>query len=50
VLLIPFLLRLLRTPRAVREDRGDLREDDAARRMVEAEDELEEIEEEEEEG
>lgn len=45
---LALLARLLRTARAVREDRGDPREDDYPRRAAEVEDELEEIEDEEE--
>ena len=46
---IAFLAALLKRPRAVREDRGDPQEDDAPRRMREAEDDLDDIEDEEEE-
>lgn len=46
---IALLARLLRTRRAVEEDRGDLQADSAARRSVELDDELDDIEEDEEE-
>jgi len=46
---LAFLAGLLRRARAVREDRGDPREDDAPRRAADAEEELDEIEDEEEE-
>ena len=44
---LAFLARLLRAARAVREDRGDPREDDAPRRAHDEEDELEQDSEEE---
>jgi len=47
--LLPFLARLLRTARAVREDRGDLDEDDVAVHAGTVDDELDDIEDEEEE-
>ncbi len=47
---LAFLAGFLKRARAVREDRGDSREDDAARRSEEIEDDLDDIEDEEEEG
>jgi len=47
---LAFLAGLLKRARAVREDRGDPREDDYARRSRELDEEIEEIEDEEEEG
>ena len=47
---LAFLAGLLKRARAVREDRGDPREDDRARRSREEEEDLDEIEDEEEEG
>ena len=47
---LAFLAGLLKRARAVREDRGDPREDDAAKRSRELDEELDEIEDEEEEG
>lgn len=46
---LAFLAALLKRARAVREDRGDPREDDAPRRMREEEDDLDDMEDEEEE-
>jgi hypothetical protein len=45
---LAWLVRIVREARAVREDRGDPREDDAPRRADDEEDELEDIEDEEE--
>jgi len=45
---LAFLGRILREARAVREDRGDPREDDAPRRARDEEDELEDMDDEEE--
>ena len=46
---VAFLAGLLRTARAVREDRGDPREDDYPRRARDEEEEIDDIEDEEEE-
>lgn len=47
---LAFLAGLLKRARAVREDRGDPREDDATRRSAELDEDLDDMEDEEEEG
>lgn len=47
---LAFLAGLLKRARAVREDRGDPREDDAPRRSAELDEDLDDMEDEEEEG